>query len=71
MEKRIKIMELQKVRRLLYIMLKRETTRYNKLGFAPKRDLKIDNINNKIEKIENKLSELGVDICGNSIIPLF
>lgn len=71
MEKRIKIMELQRVRKFLYTNLKKETIKYNKLGLAPKRCSIIDNINNKIEKIENRLSELGVDLYGDSIIPLF
>ena len=71
MDKRVKIMELQRLRRVLYKYLDRATARYNKLGLAPKRDARIDSINNKIELVENKLLGLGVDLSGNSVIPLF
>ena len=71
MDKRVKIMELQRLRRVLYKYLDRATTRYNKLGLAPKRDARINSINNKIELVENKLLGLGVDLYGNSVIPLF
>ena len=71
MDKRVKIMELQKIRRILYTHLERATARYNKLHLAPKRDARIDSINNKIEIVENKLLGLGVDLYGTSVIPLF
>lgn len=71
MDKRIKIVELQRIRKVLYTHLKRATTRYEKQGLAPKKDAQIDSINNKIDIVENKLLGLGVDLYGNSVIPLF
>lgn len=71
MDKRVQIMQLQRVRRLLLTQQKRMLAIYKQQQLAPKKYAPLDRINDKLELVENKLLGLGVDLYGNSVIPLF